>query len=81
MLLKLLFYGLVFIFTRVTLLGFPNIAMRLRREAEGGVASQGDQDLCVVAAAEYLIFKTSTEERTVDLTNKDTTKDSQRFSR
>ncbi len=43
--------------------------------------SQRDQDLCVVEDAEHLIFKTSTEERTVDLTNKDTTKDSQRFSR
>jgi hypothetical protein len=32
-------------------------------------------------AAEHLIFTTSTEERTVDLTNKGTTKDSQRFSR
>jgi hypothetical protein len=41
--------------------------------------SQGEQDLCVVAASEHLIFKTSTEEKTVDLTNKVTTKDSQRF--
>jgi hypothetical protein len=31
--------------------------------------------------SEYLIFKTSTEEQTVDLTNKGMTKDSQRFSR
>ncbi len=43
--------------------------------------SQGDQDLCAAAAAHNLIFKTSTEERTVDLTNKDMTKDSHRFSR
>jgi hypothetical protein len=43
--------------------------------------SQGGQDLCTAAAAEHLIFKTSTEEHTVDLTNKDMTKDSQRFSR
>jgi hypothetical protein len=42
--------------------------------------SQGDQDLCAVTAEEHLIFKTSTEERTVDLTNKAMTKDSQRFS-
>jgi hypothetical protein len=43
--------------------------------------SQGDQDLCAAAAAEHLIFKTSTEEQTVDLTNKDMPKDSQRFLR
>jgi hypothetical protein len=43
--------------------------------------SQGDQDLCAAAAAEHLIFKTSPEEQTVDLTNKGMTKDSQRFSR
>jgi len=43
--------------------------------------SQGGQDLCVAAATEHLIFKTSTEEQTVDLTNKGMTKPSQRFSR
>ncbi len=43
--------------------------------------SQGGQDLCAAAAAEHLIFKTSTEEQTVDLTNKGMPKDSQRFSR
>jgi hypothetical protein len=43
--------------------------------------SQGGQDLCAAAAAEHLIFTTSPEEQTVDLTNKVTTKDSQRFSR
>jgi hypothetical protein len=47
--------------------------------------SQGGQDLCAAAAAEHFIFehfiKTSTEEQTVDLTNKGMTKDSQRFSR
>ncbi len=43
--------------------------------------SQGDQDLYAVAAVKHLIFKTHTEEQTVDLTNKDMTKDSQRFSR
>ena len=43
--------------------------------------SQGGQDLCADADAEHLIFKTSTEEQTVDLTNKGMTKDSQRFSR
>ena len=43
--------------------------------------SQGGQDLCTAAAAEHLIFKTSTEEQTVDLTNKGMTKDFQRFSR
>ena len=42
--------------------------------------SQEGQDLCAAAAAEHLIFKTSTAEQTVDLTNKDMTKDSQRFS-
>ena len=45
------------------------------------IQSQGDQDLCAAAVAEDLIFKTSTEEKTVELTNKDMTKDSQRFSR
>ncbi len=43
--------------------------------------SQGDQDSCAAAAAEHLIFKTSPEEQTVDLTNKGMTMDSQRFSR
>jgi hypothetical protein len=43
--------------------------------------SQGGQDLCAAAAAEHLIFKTSPEEQTVDLTNKGMPKDSQRFSR
>jgi hypothetical protein len=43
--------------------------------------SQGDQDLCGPPDADHLIFKTSTEEWTVDLTNKGMTKDSQRFSR
>ena len=38
------------------------------------------QELCAAAAAEQLIFKTCTAEQTVDLTNKDMTKDSQRFS-
>jgi hypothetical protein len=38
--------------------------------------SQGDQDLCAAAAAEHLIFKNSTVEQTVDLTNKGMTKDS-----
>ncbi len=42
--------------------------------------SQEGQDLCAAAAAEHLIFKTSTAEQTVDLTNKDMTKDSQRLS-
>jgi hypothetical protein len=43
--------------------------------------SQGDQDLCAAAAAGHLMFKTSTEDQTVDLTNKGMTKDSARFSR
>ena len=43
--------------------------------------SQGDQDSCASAVAEHLIFKTSTEEQTVDLTNKGMRKDSQIFSR
>jgi len=42
--------------------------------------SQDGQDLCGAAAAEHFIFKTSTEEPTVDLTNKGMTKDSERFS-
>ncbi len=42
--------------------------------------SQEVQDLCADAATQYLIFNTSTEEQTVDLTNKDMTKDSERFS-
>jgi hypothetical protein len=42
--------------------------------------SQGGQDLCGTAVVEHLIFKTSTQEETVDLTNKDMTKDSQGFS-
>ena len=44
------------------------------------IQSQEGQDLCAAAAAEQLIFKTSTEEQTVDLTNKGMTKDSERFS-
>ena len=42
--------------------------------------SQEGQDLSAAAAAEQLIFKTSTEKQTVHLTNKDLTKDSERFS-
>ena len=45
-----------------------------------GVASQEGQDLCAAAAAAHLIFKTRTEDQSVDLTNKDMTKDSQRLS-
>jgi len=41
---------------------------------------QGDQDLCAAAAAGHLMFKTCTEDQTVDLTNKGMTKDSPRFS-
>jgi hypothetical protein len=44
-----------------------------------GLQSQEGQDLCAAGAAEHLIFKTSTAEQTVDLTNKDMTKDSQRL--
>ena len=57
--------------------------MRLSQRGGGEgmrLQSQEVQDLCAAAAAEHLIFKTSTEEQTVDLTNKDMTKDSQRFS-
>jgi hypothetical protein len=43
--------------------------------------SKVGQDLCAAEAAEHLIFKTSTEEQTVDLTNKGMTKDSLSFSR
>jgi hypothetical protein len=42
--------------------------------------SQEGQDLCAAAAARHLIFKTSTEEKTVHLTNKGMTKDSESFS-
>ncbi len=42
--------------------------------------SQEGQDLCGDAAGENLIFNMSTEDQTVDLTNKDMTKDSERFS-
>ena len=42
--------------------------------------SQEGQELCAAAASEHLIVKTSTAQQTVDLTNKDMTKDSQRFS-
>ena len=41
--------------------------------------SQEGQDLCAPVAAEELIFKTSTEEQTVDLTNKGMTKHSRDF--
>ncbi len=42
--------------------------------------SQEGQDLCAAAAAGHLMFKTCTEDQTVDLTNKGMTKDSPRFS-
>jgi hypothetical protein len=42
--------------------------------------SQEGQDLCAAVAAGHLMFKTSTEDLTVDLTNKGMTKDSERFS-
>ncbi len=42
--------------------------------------SQEGQDLSAAGVAEQLIFKTSTEKQTVHLTNKDLTKDSERFS-
>jgi hypothetical protein len=42
--------------------------------------SQECQDLCAAAAEGHLIFKTSTEDQTVDLPNKDMTKDSPRRS-
>ncbi len=44
------------------------------------IQSQEGQDFFPVADTDHLIFKTSTEEHTVDLTNKVMTKDSQRFS-
>jgi hypothetical protein len=49
-------------------------------EKRGCDQSQEGQDLSAAAAVEQLIFKTSTEKQTVHLTNKDLTKDSQRFS-
>jgi hypothetical protein len=58
----------------------PNAASQ-RGGGEGlRLQSQEVQDLCAAAAAAHLIFKTSTAEQSVDLTNKDMTKDSQRFS-
>jgi hypothetical protein len=44
------------------------------------IQSQEGQDLCAAAVAVHLIFKTSTADQSIDLTNKDMTKDSQRFS-
>jgi hypothetical protein len=71
-LLKLLFQGL-----NITWFSQHRNAASQRGGGEGSrLQSQGDQDLCAAATAEHLIFKTSTEERTVDLTTKDTTKDS-----
>ena len=64
-----------------------NKFLRLRQWASqrGGeerlrLQSQEGQDLNAAAAAGHLMFKTSTEDQTVDLTNKDMTKDSERFS-
>jgi hypothetical protein len=53
-----------------------------QRGGEEGLRPQSQQvqDLSAVAATEQLIFKTSTENQTVHLTNKDLTKDSERFS-
>jgi hypothetical protein len=53
-----------------------------QRDGEEGFRpqSQDGQNLSAVAAPEQLIFKTSTEKQTVYLTNKDLTKDSERFS-
>ena len=52
-------------------------------ERDGGeglrLQSQEGQDLCATAAAEHLMFNTSTEEQTVDLTNKGMTKHSRDF--
>ena len=42
--------------------------------------SQDGQDLCATADTGHLMFKMSTEDQTVHLTNKDMTKDSERFS-
>jgi hypothetical protein len=39
------------------------------------VTESRKQDLCADVGAEHLIFKTSTEKQTVDLTNKDMTND------
>ena len=45
------------------------------------IQSQEGQELCGTAAEGNLMFKTCTEDQTVDLTNKGMTKDSPRFSR
>ncbi len=44
------------------------------------IQSQEGQDLSTAVASGYLMFKTSTEDQTVHLTNKGMTKDSERFS-
>jgi hypothetical protein len=49
-------------------------------EKRGCGQSQEGQDLSADADAEELIFMTNTEKQTVYLTNKDLTKDSERFS-
>jgi len=56
-------------------------AASLRDGGEGlRLQSQEGQDLCAAAVAGHLMFKTSTEDQTVHLTNKGMTKDSESFS-
>ncbi len=71
----------------VTVRGTRLKFLRLRQWAtqRGGeeglrIQSQEGQDLSASAGVEQHIFKTSTEKQTVHLTNKDLTKDSERFS-
>ena len=66
--------------TCIKFLGFRQWASQRGGEEGLRPQSQEDQDLSAAAAAEQLIFKTSTGKQTVHLTNKDLTKDSERFS-
>jgi hypothetical protein len=69
------------IYARLYLVFHLRNAASQRGGGEGlRVQSQEGQDLCAAAAAGHLMFKTCTEDQTVDLTNKGMTKDSLRFS-
>ena len=73
---------ILFVIAHITSFSQHRNAASQRGGGEGmRLQSQEGQDLCAAAAAEHLIFKTSTEGQTVDLTNKGMPKDSQRFLR
>ncbi len=61
---------------------FPTSECGFGRDGGEGfrLQSQEVQDLCTVTVPGHLMFKTSTEDQTVDLTNKVMTRDSERFS-